>query len=222
MPGPLGVGEADDELVVGHRAAGARPARGRRRRAAVGGHVDVIRSGLRLGLAGCLARRGELVAHHVAAGLLERPIERRLEQVRVVEVEDVGAADDPQPDALLAPAEQLAGVVDGELGVGRHDAAAVAHRVAVLLLPEDLPGLEDRRLGVGRVRRRDRRHAAAGTPRIASRTQRVSSRASRRNSRRSCDIGPWPVTTVRSSSQSGSRVAPLRRSPRRGAGPGPG
>ena len=49
-----------------------------------------------------------------------------------------------------------------------------------------------------------RAHAAAATPRIASRTQRVSSRASRRNSRRDWDIGPWLVTTVRSSSQSGS------------------
>ena len=62
----------------------------------------------------CSAGGGELVAHHVAARLLERAVERRLEQVRVGEVVDVGAADDPQADALLAPAVHLAGVVEGE------------------------------------------------------------------------------------------------------------
>src|SRR3990167_98000 len=104
----------------------------------------------------------------------------------------------------------------GGLGIGREDVPAVAHRVAVLLLAEDLPRLED----AGRwLTGRDRRalvehpgdlievvgHAAAfGSARIAARTQAVASRLRRRNSRRSCDFGPWFVTTVRSSFQSGS------------------
>ena len=143
--GPLGVAEADDELVVGHGQEQLDRGRGR------GGAATRHRGArLGLGLAGLRARRRELVAHDVAAGLLERAVERWLEQVRVGQVDDVGAAHDPQPDALLAAPEQLPGVVGGQGGVGRHDAAAVAHRVAVLLLAEDLPRLE--RSGVGRPR----------------------------------------------------------------------
>jgi len=48
------------------------------------------------------------------------------------------------------------------------------------------------------------RQAACGAARIVSRTHAVSARARRRNSSRASDIGPWFVTTVRSSSQSGS------------------
>ena len=120
---------------------------------------------------------------------------------------------------MLSPrrAEHLPGVVERQLGVGRHHVAAVAHRVAVLLLPEDLVRFEDaarwRSRGSGsgiRIALVDHAiagvgHAAAfGSARIAARTQAVASRLSRRNSRRSSDIGPWFVTTVRSSFQSGS------------------
>ena len=203
-------------------SARARGRRGRRCHA----HRD---RGLRLGLAGRLASRGQLVAHDVAAGLLERAIERRLEQVRVVEVDDVGAPDDPQPDALLAPAVQLAGVVGRQHRVGRHDAPAVTHRVAVLLLAEDLPRLEDRRLGGGPGRRPRRRHAvriavhaAAATPRIASRTQRVSSRASRRNSRRDCGHRAVVGDDACAARPSPARRTATARSRRRSAGRGPG
>ena len=41
------------------------------------------------------ARCGQLVAHDVAAGLLERTVERRLEQIRIGDVDHVHAADDP-------------------------------------------------------------------------------------------------------------------------------
>ena len=150
---------------------------------------------LRLRWPGLLARRGQLVAHHVAARLLERTIERRLEQVRVAQVVDVLAPHDPQPDALLPTPEQLARVVDGQLGVGRHDRPAVLHRVAFLLLAEDFPGLEH---WVGH------QAAAAGDPSTVSRTHAVASQFSRRNASRASDIGPWFVTTVRSSCQSGS------------------
>ena len=51
-----------------------------------GGRGGHSRARLRLGLARLRAGGGQLVAHHVATGLLERPIERRLEQVGVVEV----------------------------------------------------------------------------------------------------------------------------------------
>src|SRR4029079_19628155 len=105
----------------------------------------------------------------------ERAIERRLEQVRVVEVDDVGAPDDPEPDALLATPEQLPGVMGGQDRVGRHDAPAVAHRVAVLLLSEHLTRCP------ARLRWS---HAAAGAARIASRTRGVSARASRRKASR--------------------------------------
>jgi len=40
--------------------------------------------------------------------------------------------------------------------------------------------------------------------RMVARTHAVSSWLRRRKARRSCDLGPWPVTTVRSSCQSGS------------------
>ena len=52
--------------------------------------------------------------------------------------------------------------------------------------------------------RSDQAAAATCGARIVSRTQAVSSWLSRRKSRRAWDMGPWPVTTARSSSQSGS------------------
>ena len=61
---------------------------------------------------------------------------------------DIGPSDDPQPDALLAPTVHLTGVMDREDGIGRHHRAAMAHRVALLLLTEDLSCLEGWR-GVG-------------------------------------------------------------------------
>src|SRR6185503_20749706 len=100
---------------------------------------------LRLGSTADLAGGGKLVAHHVAAGLLERAIERRLEEIRIGEIVDVGPPDDPEVDALLAASVHLPGVVDRERRVRRHDRSAVAHRVAILLAAEDFPWLEHAR-----------------------------------------------------------------------------
>ena len=198
------------------------PARGRRRRRRsrigdrrerrIGRHFA---RRLRLRLARLLAGGRELVAHHVAARLLERAVERRLEQVGVGEVVDVGPADDPQPDALLAAAVHLAGVVDGELASGAiteppwrigspsfswrktsHGSSGVADSAS-----------RPRSAGSWSVTRpRPRPGAPRGSCRgpTACRSQFI-----RRNSSRSWDFGPWFVTTVRSSCQSGSRVAPL-------------
>ena len=49
-----------------------------------------------------------------------------------------GAGDDPEANALLAAAVELAGVVRRQVDVRRADVAGVAHRLAVLLLAEDL------------------------------------------------------------------------------------
>src|SRR6185503_9605554 len=74
-------------------------------------------------------------------------------------------------------------------------------RVAVLRLLEHLVGLQ---LDPSATRPW-RHHAAAGRrPNTVCRTHAVSSRFRRRNSSRSCDFGPWPVTTERSSSHDGS------------------
>src|SRR5262249_4471146 len=99
-------------------------------------------------------------------------------------------------------------VVQREEPVGRHHRAAVAHRVALALLPEHLPRLEPvlRRLGtVDPFGRTLVGHAAARrAPAIAARTPARSAQPRWRNATRSADAGPCPVTTDRSSSQSGS------------------
>src|SRR5207302_1974114 len=93
------------------------------------------------------------------------------------------ARHEPQRLRLAAPAVLLArpGVREGS--VGRIDRPGVRKRLALLLLPEHL---ED--------------HAAS----TVSRTHFPCSRKRRRNASRSCERGPWPVTTDISSSQSGS------------------
>src|SRR3990172_1327924 len=258
---------------------------------AVGGRPSYWRSSL-LGRLRPLLGRVELVAQDVATGLLESPIQRRLQEVGIGQVCDLRAPHDPQPDAFLAAAVELARVVHRGVAVGRADVAGVAHRLAVLLLAEDLPHarvgavahaagfvapplsrwrrlvishqacrLRNRassehssleRRGNGKVGSSAHRLEGASGPiipaiwpgtgsahlwrpvkssafatdvftsraiwsitavqaatagrgaRMVARTHAVSSWLRRRKARRSCDLGPWPVTTVRSSCQSGS------------------
>ena len=128
-------GHAEPDSVIPASAAPGAGAGGRsgRRPSARGGPLR---------LPGPFAGSSQLVAHHVPTGLLERAIERRIEQVLVVELHDVGPPDHPQPEALAAPGVELAGVVERQGWVGRDDAAAVAHRLALALLAEDLERLE--------------------------------------------------------------------------------
>src|SRR5262249_46242852 len=72
-----------------------------------------------------------------------------------------------------------------ELLLRRNHGAGVLERLALPFLPEHFPD-----------------HAASAS--TALRTHSVSSRLSLRKPSRSAVFGPWPVTTVRSSSQSGS------------------
>ena len=76
-------------------------------------------------------------------------------------------------------------------------------------LPEYLERFEQRPVPSRFPRRRQvaavLRHAAAPlAPSTIARTHAVSAQFSRRKARRSWDLGPWLVTTVRSSCQSGS------------------
>ena len=225
---PLGIHEPRDELVVGHgqQQLGERDPGLHLDRSLQRGHDAILAMAARpvmalgarggLGGARALACGRELVAHHVAAGLLERPVERRVEQVGVLEDRDVRASDDPEAGALVPTPEQLARVVHRQLRVRGEDVAAMPHRVAFLGLLEDLVRLDAAPVGSLFAVRwlRSCHQAVAGTPAAAgaiarspktvSRTQRVSSRLRRRKASRSCDFGPWPVTTDRSSSQSGS------------------
>ena len=95
--GPLRVAEADHELVVGHGQQQIGDGRAQLRieaRRVEGRQVGLDQLASRLGesplsfgrLVRPLLGRVELVAHHVAAGPLERAIERRLEQVRIGQV----------------------------------------------------------------------------------------------------------------------------------------
>src|SRR5262249_8778542 len=104
----------------------------------------------------------------------------------VLDVADRVARDEPERDRLAAPAVLLACPGLREVRIGRDDRAGVLERGAAALLAEDLP---DRIL-----------HAA----RTASRPHRSCPRKPRRNASRSSVLGPWPVTTCLSSSQSGS------------------
>src|SRR3954467_8320841 len=94
------------------------------------------------------------------------------------------ARHEPQRLALSAAAVLLARPRVRERGVGSDDRPCVRERLPFFLLAEDL---ED--------------HQAAST---VSRTHFSCSRKRARNARRSCERGPCPVTTERSSSQSGS------------------
>ena len=132
--GPLGVPEADHELVVG----GAENQLGE---GVAGG--DVERGGRRrhsaASVGGALLRGLQLVLDDVAARLLVAAVEGRLEQVRVVELGDRVARHDPEPMRLAAAAVELAGVVQRQLLVGSVHVAGVDHRVTLVLLAEDLP-----------------------------------------------------------------------------------
>src|SRR5918994_5981868 len=103
----------------------------------------------------------------------------------VVDGEDGVAGDDPERLRLGAPPVELTGVLLGEAAVGSLQRACVRERLALPLLPEDLPD-----------------HAASAS--TTRRTHSVSSRVVRRKPNRSSVIGPCPVTTHLSSSQSGS------------------
>src|SRR5215210_1139133 len=104
----------------------------------------------------------------------------------VVDLEHVVARHDPQCDGFAAAAVLLPRVRLREVAVRRRDGARMLERLALALLPEDLEN-----------------HQAASAS-TTSRTHAEFSRAARRRSSRSAVFGPWPVTTARSSSQSGS------------------
>src|SRR5512133_804348 len=104
---------------------------------------------------------------------------------KVLDLDDRLARDHPERRRFPAPSVLLPGVDVGELAVGRLDGAGVLERLPFPLLAEDLVD-----------------HAASASTTL--RTHAELSRARRRRSSRSCDFGPCPVTTLRSSSQSGS------------------
>ena len=97
------------------------------------------------------------------------------------------ARDEPERHRLLASRVLLARVDLGEPLVGRDHRPCVLERLALPLLPEHLE---------------DVAHAASAS--TTRSTHATSSRESRRKASRSSDAGPWPVTTARSFSQSGS------------------
>src|SRR5204862_7949734 len=94
--------------------------------------------------------------------------------------------DDPQGHRLAAASVLLPRVHLRERRVRSGERARVLERLPRPLLTEDLV---------------DRHAASAST---TDRTHADCSRALRRRSSRSAVFGPWPVTTCRSSSQSGS------------------
>src|SRR5262249_52440277 len=103
----------------------------------------------------------------------------------VLDLEDGPARDDPERGRLAAAAVLLVRVRARELLLRRDHGAGVLERLALPFLPEHFPD-----------------HAAS--PSTVFRTPPVSSRFSLRKPSRSAVFGPWPVTTLRSSSQSGS------------------
>src|SRR4051812_42209681 len=113
------------------------------------------------------------------------------------------ARDDPQRHRLVPAAVLLVGERLREGRVGRGDRACVCERSALLLLAEDLE---------------DSHYAASAS--TTDRTQASCSSIRRRNSRRSCVFGPCPVTTYRSSSQSGSPYSQTPSSRLRNSGSG--
>src|SRR5438132_6738215 len=124
--------------------------------------------------------------------LLQAALDRVAVDAAVLEIELVGPiADDvhgvaryePQRDRLAAAAVLLTRPRLRELRVGRLDRAGVLKGLALAVLAKDLPD-----------------HAA----RTASRTHRSCSMKRARNPSRSAVRGPWPVTTLFSSAQSGS------------------
>src|SRR5262245_39660813 len=125
-----------------------------------------------------LQLRLQRVAVDAVVRLLELVVELRHLVHRV-------ARDDPQRDRLVPPPVLLVRERLRERRVRRDDRAGVRERRALLLLAEDL---ED--------------HAASAS--TTERTHASCSSMLRRNSRRSAVFGPCPVTTLRSSSQSGS------------------
>src|SRR5262249_12747338 len=101
----------------------------------------------------------------------------------LVDLDHRASRQDPERRRLAAPSVLLAGVYIREVVVGRLDRAGVLQRLSFPFLAKDFV------------------NQAAST---ISRTHAEFSRARRRRSSRSCDFGPCPVTTLRSSSQSGS------------------
>src|SRR3954451_8489700 len=105
----------------------------------------------------------------------------------VLALQDRSARHDPEADGFAAPPVLLVRIRPRERLVRRDHRAGVLERHAFPLLPEDLPD-----------------HGYAASASTTRRTHAVSSRETRRNSSRSAVFGPCPVTTDRSSSQSGS------------------
>src|SRR5262249_23687060 len=107
---------------------------------------------------------------------------------KVLDLDDRLARHHPQCGRLTAAAVLLARIDVRERVVRRLDRSGVLERLPLPLLPEDLVD-----------------HAACASTML--RTHAEFSRARRRRSSRSCDFAAWPVTTLRSSSQSGSVYA---------------
>src|SRR4051812_31358178 len=134
----------------------------------------------------------------LGARALTRLPEPRLERVAVdaavvaLELVDelidrphLAARDEPQRPRLVAAAVELVRVGPRERLVGCLERPGVGERGSVPFLPEDLPD-----------------HAASAS--TARRTQALAARMHLRSSSRSALAGPFPETTRRSSSQSGS------------------
>src|SRR5579884_365431 len=133
---------------------------------------------------------------YAATRLLQPCLDRVAVDAAVLEVELVRPVGDlvhgvarhePERGRLAPAAVLLARPRLRELRVGRDDRPGVLERLALPVLPEDLV-----------------HHQAASR---TSRTQRSCSRKRLRNSSRSAVRGPCPVTTCRSSSQSGSEYS---------------
>src|SRR4051794_19505967 len=145
---------------------------------------------------------------YAATRLLQSRLDRVAVDAAILEIEFVrplvddvhrGARHEPERDRLAAAAVLLARPCFRELRVGCDDGAGMLERLAAPVLAKDLPLV----------------HA-----RTVSRTHFSWSRKRRRSSSRSLVLGPWPVTTERSSSQSGSVYSQTPSSPFRSFGSG--
>src|SRR5919198_1207089 len=124
----------------------------------------------------------ELLLQRIAVDAVVVPVELVDE---VLDLENRIPRHDPKRLRLPAPPVELLRVRLGKRTVWRVERTGVLERLSLALLTEDLV---------------DQAASASTT----WRTHAEFSRARRRRSSRSCDRGPCPVTTLRSSSQSGS------------------
>src|SRR5439155_2778122 len=173
---------AMDEKATSSSRKGAMPVHSELRQPRTSSSSAMGRSRSARSGAGTLTRLLQLHLERVAVHAAIARVEARRE---ILDRLDRVARHDPHGLRLVAAPVEVARVHVGEALVGRLERAGVHEGLARALLSEDL---EDQA-------------ASAGTTR---RTQAVSSREVRRKPRRSSVFGPWPVTTLLSSSQSGS------------------